>query len=423
MKRQQSVYQSTHEVVPSSLPSWLACLITLSVLTLPGCRKEEKAAPQAPFVAVVEVVQKNVPIYSEWVGALDGNVNAIIRAEVTGYLIKQNYQNGDLVRKGQLLFEIDPRLYEAALDQAKATLDQAKAEVAQREAQWETAKANLDRVKPLVAQTALSQKQLDDVTGAELSTRAAVEAAKAAVGAAQANVKKATIDLGFTKVTSLIDGIAGIANTQVGNLVGPSAIAELTTVSTVNPIRVNVQISEQEYLMAFEGGINKRQDVPLQITLADGTIYPHKGKLAYAGRQIDPRTGTIQVTALFPNPGNKLRPGGFALLKAETTVRKGALLVPQPAVTELQGGYQVAVVGTDDKVDVRSVKVGERVDSLWIITEGLKPGEKVVAEGVQKVKRGMTVKPTPFAPQPNTTTEVPEKPETKPAAPTKTKGR
>ena len=422
--KQQSVHQSPHEVVSSCLPSWLAFLITLSVLTLPGCRKEEKAAPPPPSVAVAEVIQKDVPIYSEWVGALDGNVNAIIRAEITGYLIKQNYNNGDFVKKGQLLFEIDPRLYQAALDQAKAALEQAIADVAQREAQWEVAKANLARVKPLVARNALSQRQLDDTTGAELSARAAVEAAKAAVGTARANVKTAEVNLGFTKVTSLIDGIAGIANAQVGNLVGPSGIAELTTVSTVNPIRVNAQISEKEYLTVFEGTKNRRpQDKLLRITLADGTIYPYKGELAYVQRQIDPRTGTIQFTALFPNPDNKLRPGGFALLTAETTVRKGALLVPQPAVTELQGGYQVAVVGAGDKIDVRSVKVGERVDDLWIITEGLKPGEKVVAEGVQKVKQGMTVKPTPFAPQPKTTTGMPAKPETKPAAPTKTEGR
>ena len=423
--KQQSVYQSTHEVVPSSLPSWLAFLITLSVLTLPGCRKEEKPAPQAPVVAVAEVVQKDVPIYSQWVGALEGNVNAVIRAEVTGYLIKQNYQNGDFVKKGQLLFQIDPRLYEAALDQAKATLDQAVADVAQREALWETAKVNLARVQPLTARKALSQKQLDDTTGAELSARAALEAARANVGAAQANVKKAAIDLGFTRVTSPIDGIAGIANAQVGNLVGPSGIAELTTVSTMNPIRVNVQISEKEYLRVFERTKNRRpQDTPLRITLADETIYPYKGELAYVQRQIDPRTGTIQVTALFPNPDNKLRPGGFALLTVEMTVSKGALLVPQPAVTELQGGYQIAVVGADNKVDVRSVKVGERVDDdLWIITEGLKPGEKVVAEGVQRVKQGMTVKPTPYTPQRKTTTGVPAKPEAKPNAPTKTNGR
>jgi len=207
--------------------------------------------------------------------------------------------------------------------------------------------------------------------------------------------------------------------------VGPSGIAELTTVSTMNPIRVNVQISEKEYLRVFERTKNRRpQDTPLRITLADETIYPYKGELAYVQRQIDPRTGTIQVTALFPNPDNLLRPGGYALLTAETTVSKGALLVPQPAVTELQGGYQLAVVGAGDRIDVRSVKVGERVDDdLWIITEGLKPGEKVVAEGVQRVKQGMTVKPTPYTPQRKTTTGVPAKPEAKPNAPTKTNGR
>lgn len=354
------------------------------LLLLPGCKKEQPAAPPPPEVEVVAVAQKDVPIYSEYVGTADGFVNATIRAQVQGYLIKQNYKEGDLVRKGQVLFEIDPRTFQTALEQANGQL-------AAQQAGWDTTKANLKRIKPLAAQKAVSLKDLDDATGAE-------QAAHAAVIAAQAGVDKAKLDLGFTKVTSLIDGIAGIAKAQIGNLVGPGATEELTTVSTVNPIKVYVQVSEQEYMKAM--GKN-RQAVrkSLELIFSDGSVYPHKGEFAFADRQVDVQTGTIKVAALFPNPGNLLRPGQFAKLRVMTEMKKGALLIPQRAVSEVQGRYMVAVIGPENKADIRTVQVAEQIGSDRIISEGLNPGEKVVAEGIQKVKQDQPVNPKPFEPQ------------------------
>ena len=346
-----------------------------------GCGKRKEAAPQAPPVEVTEVVQKDVPVVIEWVAATDGSVNASIRPQVSGYLIKQNYKEGDFVRKGQVLFQIDPRLFQAALDQAQGQL-------AQQQASWTTAKANLDRIKPLAAQNAVSRKDLDDATGQEQSAYASVLSARAAVD-------KAKLDLGFTRVTSLIDGVAGIAKAQIGDLVGSSQATELTTVSTVDPIKVYVPVSEQQYLKATEGGRKKTKSV-LELVLSDGSVYPHTGEFTFADRQVDPSTGTIKVASLFPNPHNLLRPGQFAKVRATIGTRKGALLVPQRAVTELQGSYLVAVVGPGNKIDMRPVEVGERVDSLWVISKGLKPGEKVVVEGGQKVKQGMPVIPKPF---------------------------
>jgi membrane fusion protein, multidrug efflux system len=354
--------------------------VSLLVIFAAGCAKEEKAAPQAPEVEVVDVVQKDVPVYSEWVGTTDGLVNATIRAQVTGYLITQNYKDGDMVKKGQVLFEIDPRLFQAALDQAKSQL-------VQQQARWDTAKANLKRIKPLAAQNAVSKRDLDNAVGTE-------EATHALVLEAQAAVDKAKLNLGFTKLTSPIDGIAGIAQAQIGNLVGPGQIEQLTTVSTVDPIKVYVPVSEQDYLKAMDKG-RTNQKLPLELILADGSIYPQKGEIAYADRQVDMKTGTIRVAAIFPNPGNLLRPGQFARIRATNKIRNGALLVPQRAVTELQGSYQVAVVGMDNKASIRPVKVAERIGSLWIITEGLRPGERVVAEGIQKVREGMPVIPKP----------------------------
>ncbi|HZV81632.1 MAG TPA: efflux RND transporter periplasmic adaptor subunit [Geobacteraceae bacterium] len=361
---------------------------------------------------MTKVVQKDVPISKEWVGSLDGSVNAVIRPQVAGYLIKQNYREGDLVRKGQVLFEIDPRTFKAALDQAKAQL-------AQQKARHDTAMANLARIRPLAQKNAVSQKDLDDAVGAELSGRAAAEAAQAAVEEAQLN-------LGFTSITSPVDGIAGIAKAQLGDLVGPNMQTELTSVSTVNPIKVYVNISEQEYLRLTESGIDPDK-LPLQLILANGSVYPHKGRLALADRQIDPTTGTFKVGALFDNPGNKLRPGGYGLVRAMTSVRQGALLVPQRAVTDLQGKMLVAVVGADNKVDIRGVKVAERIGSDWIIEEGLKPGDQVVVEGTQKVKPEMVVNPKPFDPEaaakaaaakaPTPAQGAAVKPEAKPATP------
>jgi membrane fusion protein (multidrug efflux system) len=379
--------------------------VSLLVIFAAGCAKEEKAAPQAPEVEVVDVVQKDVPIYAEWVGTTDGLVNATIRAQVTGYLIKQNYKEGDIVKKGQVLFEIDPRPFQA-------TLDQSKGELALQQAQWDTAKANLKRIRPLAEQNAVSQRDLDNSVGLEQATHAAVLSAQAAV-------EKAKLDLGFTRITSPIDGIAGIAKAQIGDLVGPGKIDELTTVSTVDPIKVYVPISEQEYLKAMQKGATETQKLPLELVLSDGSTYPQKGEIAFADRQVDVKTGTIMVATVFPNPGNLLRPGQFARIRAVTTIRNGALLVPQRAVTEIQGKYMIAVVGPDNKADIRQVKVGERVDSQWVINEGLKPGDRVVAEGIQKVKKDMLVTPKPVSAGSEATSAPSGKAEEKPTVPEK----
>ena len=358
-----------------------AIAVFLAALLAGGCGKKEQAAPPPPVVEVVTVVQKDVPIYKEWVGVMDGYVNAVIRPQVLGYLIKQDYREGDLVKKGQVLFEIDPRTFQAALDQAKGIL-------AQQKARHVTAKANLARIRPLAAKNAVSQKDLDDAVGLELSTRSSVEAA-------QASVEEAQLNLGFTRITSPIDGIAGIAKAQIGNLVGPSNPTELTSVSTVNPIKVYINISEREYLLASEH-IKSLEAIPLELVLADGSVYPYKGKFDMVDRQVDPTTGTLKLGTIFPNPNNKLRPGGYGILRAQTDMKKGALLIPQRSVTDMQGKLLVAVVGADNKVTIRPVKVAERIGSDWIIEEGLKPGEKVVVEGTQKVKPDMVVSPKPF---------------------------
>jgi membrane fusion protein (multidrug efflux system) len=379
----------------------------LALLLAAGCGKERKAAPPPPpAVEVTQVVRKDVPIYSEWVGTADGLVNATIRAQVTGYLMKQNYVEGEPVRAGQVLFEIDPRTFQAAVDGAKGAL-------AQAEARWATAKANLDRVKPLAEKNAVSKKDLDDNIGAELSGRAAVTSAKAQLDEAQLN-------LGFTRITSPIAGIAGIAKAQIGNLVGPGQVQELTTVSTVDPIKVYFSVSEQEYMDfrkdAGKGGKSSQEEaraIPLEMILAGGTVYPHSGRLSVGDRQVDVKTGTLRLGALFPNPGNLLRPGQYALIRATMSTKKGALLVPQRAVTEMQGKFLVAVVGADNVVDVRMVTPAERIGSQWIIDKGLNPGETIVAEGVQKVKSGVRVRPTPLA------AEGAAKPAAPPAAPAK----
>ncbi len=376
----------------------IVCLLW-GVLSTVGCKdkKEAAAPPPPPIVEVVPVAVRDVPIYQEWVGALDGNVNAVIRPQVSGYLIKQNYSEGQTVKKGQVLFEIDPRTFQAVLNQAKGALNQAKGDLARAEAAYATAKADLARVKPLAAKNAVSQKDLDDATGKELGTHASVEAGKAAVVAAEANVESAQLNLEFTKITSPVAGIAGIAKTQLGNLVGPSSPQELTTISSVNPIKAYINVSEREYLSIRDTGHNM-EEVPLQLILADGSVYPRKGKIALADRQIDLTTGTLKVGSLFPNPDGILRPGGFAMVRALMSEEKGALLVPQRAVSDIQGKYLVAVVGSDNKVDIRQVKVGARIGSDWIISEGLKPGETVVAEGTQKVRAGVMVNPKPFSP-------------------------
>lgn len=381
--------------------------ILMSLAVIVGCSKGPAEAPPPPVVEVMTVIQKDVPVYREWVGTLDGMVNAVIRAQVQGYLIKQNYREGDQVRKGQVLFEIDPRTFQASLEQAKGQLEA-------QQARWTTAKANLARVKPLAEQNAVSKKDLDDSIGAEHSARAAVLSAQAAVD-------KAQLDLNFTKIVSPIDGIAGLAKAQIGNLVGPGGTEELTTVSTVNPIKVYIQVSEQEYLQSGANVERRRIDKEFAgLILADGSTYSHRGAFGFADRQVDVKTGTIRVAAIFPNPNNFLRPGQYGRVRVATSIHKGALLVPQRAVIEIQGKYMVAVVGADNKADMRPVKPGERIDTLWVILEGLKPGESVVVEGIQKVRQGMPVTPKAYKEIPAKPEAKPEtKPEEKPQAPSK----
>jgi membrane fusion protein (multidrug efflux system) len=363
-----------------------AIVAVLMAALCAGCehRAASAAPPPAPVVKVAPVIQKDVPLEGQWVGTLDGYVNAQIQPQVSGYLIRQGYREGGLVRKGQVLFEIDPRPFQAALDQAKGQL-------AQAEAQMANADLNVKRDIPEAQAHAIPQSQLDTDTQA-------LRGAKAAIATDQAAVEQATLNLGYTKVRSLIDGIAGIATVQVGNLVGPSTA--LTSVSQVNPIKVYFPISEQEYLrMGAPGSVDwltHASRIPLQLNLADGSTYPYRGRIIFADRQVNPQTGTIQVVGTFPNLKNLLRPGQYARVRALTQILQGALLVPQAAVTQLQGNYQVVVVGPDNRAQIRTVQVGPTVGSLWVISAGLKPGERVVVVGTEKVKDGELVKPTPY---------------------------
>ena len=386
---------------PGSLPSRFSTvhpflgliLIILLAFCVSGCgeKKQGPVGVEVPEVDLANVIQKDVPIYSEWVGTTDGLVNAKIRAQISGYLLKQNYREGSLLKKGDLLFEIDPRPFKAALDQADGLLDQAKARLGKTE-------LDVKRYTPLAKEGAVSKQELDDAIQANL-------AAKASVHSAQAAVEQARLNLGFTKITSPIDGIAGAANAQIGDLVGPQS-NDLTTVSTTDPIKVYFSLSEREYLN-FAEKINA-SDLPdatereanLDMILANDSVYPFKGKLSYADRQVDVKTGTIRVAALFPNTRNILRPGQFARIRGLIETRENALLVPQRSVTELQGSFQLAVVGSDNKVQIRPIKTGGRIDNLWIINEGVKPGERVIVEGIQKVAEGQVVKPKTVAPGP-----------------------
>ena len=379
-------------------------IATVILLGSVGCGKSDQPQARPPEVEVVQVEQKDVPIWNEWVGTLDGLVNAQIRPQVTGYLLRQTYQEGSFVRKGQLLFEIDPRTFQAALDQTKAQLANAEQQLAQAEANQVKAQLDVNRYIPLVKEQAVTQQDLDNAVQANLAAQAQVRAAKAQIDAAKAQVAAAQLNLGFTKIVSLIDGIAGVAQAQIGDLVGPTSL--LTTVSTLDPIKVYFPVSEKGYLNYIKENpdaakrAEQERQLGLEMILADGSRYPHEGSFSFADRQVDVKTGTLRLQGLFPNPGNILRPGQFARVRAITTTKKGALLVPQRAVTEMQGSYQVAVVGKDNKVSIRPVKVGERVGSLWIVQEGLKPGERVVAEGIQRVRADMTVNPKPLKAMP-----------------------
>ncbi len=368
------------------------------VLIFAGCEDKAKEAqklalatpPPPPVVEYVLVSQQDVPIYDEWVGTLNGMVNAQILAQVTGYLVKQDYREGEQVKKGQLLYQIDPRTFQASLDQAKGNL-------ARQEALLTTTRLDMQRIQRLLPENAVSVRDRDNAVGREAQAQAEVAAAKAAVESAQ-------LALGFTRILSPIDGIAGMSQTQLGNLVGPgSANAVLTTVSTVDPIKAFIPLSEQQYMrFAREEKKDAAENghIPLELILADGTKYPQPGKFFFADRQVDVKTGTIQVAVLFPNPTQILRPGQFARVRAATKIKRGALLVPQRSVTEMQGRKLVAVVKLDNTVDIRSVKPAETVGSMWVIDEGLHPGDRVIAEGIQKVRPGSKVDPKPFAEPP-----------------------
>jgi membrane fusion protein (multidrug efflux system) len=353
-------------------------------------------------VEVIEAVQKDVPITKDWVATLDGYVNAQVRAQVTGLLLKQNYINGSYVRRDTPLFEIDPRPFQAALDQANGNLAQAEADLQRAQAQLGKTELDVARYTPLAKESAISQQELDDAVQANLAAKAQVEQAKAAIESSRAAVEAAKLNLGFTKISSPIDGVVAIATAQVGDFVGPQA-APLTTVSTLDPILAIITPSEQEYLATMNRAANDRvkEDVLIrklewQLKLADGTTFPHKGQFYAIDRQIDVKTWAIQVKIQFQNPGNVLRPGGFGIVSTVTRIQRGALLVPQRAVNELQGGYRVAVVDPENKAGIRSVRMGQKVGSWWIVDEGIKPGERVVAEGVQQVQDGAQVTPKPY---------------------------
>ena len=445
-------------VIPIAVVAVLAiiALITIATKSTDGV----KAAPRPLDVEVVKVQQEDVPVYSEWIGTTEGLVNADIKAQVTGYLLRQDYKEGSFVKKGELLFEIDPRPFQAVLDQAngqlaqfQGQLEQANSQVVQAEAQVaqansqllqaqaQLAQSNASQVKtqldvnkyaPLAEQKAVTQQDYDNAAQANVVAKAEVEASQARVEAARAQLRvanaqiltakattktanglienaKATIrtaelNLSFTRIVSPIDGIAGLAQTQVGDLVQPNNPNSplLTTISTVDPIKVYFTISEQQYLAFTKLNlIDARQGasvakIELELILADGTTYPQKGNFYYADRQVDQKTGAIRIAGLFPNPGNILRPGQFGRVRAVTATKDSALLVPQRAVSQLQGGYQVAVVGNDNKIEIRAIKLGEHSGPMWIVEDGLKPGETVVVEGIQRVRPGVVVNPKPY---------------------------
>jgi RND family efflux transporter MFP subunit len=398
-----------------------AMLVGVSLASTAGCTSRTSAAGAAapPDVEVAAVQRKDVPINREWIGTLDGMVNAAIQAQATGYLLTQDYAEGSFVRKGQLLFQIDPRPLQAAADQAEGQLAQAKAQLGQAnaglvlaQAQLASAEANQykaqldeERYIPLAQQQAITQQDLDNARQSNRSqkaqvaaaqaqvetARAQIEAAKASVTAATAAVETARVNLGFTKLVSPIDGVAGVATVQVGNLVGPASSA-VTTVSTLDPIKANFTVSEQEYLSLTRRDTTMNQ-LQLELVLSDGTVLPQKGRFSFADRQVNSSTGAIQLTGLFPNPGNRLRPGQYAKVRASIGIRTGALLVPQRAVNEMQGNYSVAVVDPNNTVRFSVVKVGDRIGSDWIVEDGLKPGERVVADGLFKIAPGAPVNP------------------------------
>jgi RND family efflux transporter MFP subunit len=362
--------------------------LALSVTLLEACNtsKASPAPPPPPEVSVITVHPEKVSLSTEWIATLDGYVNAQIRPQVPGYLIRRDYEEGAIVRKDQVMFEIDPRPFEAALAQAQARVGEAQAQLGRTE-------RDLERDRPLAAQRAIAQSQLDNDIQANLAAEAAIKSATAAVDTARLN-------LGFTKVTSLVTGVAAIATGQIGDLVGPTTL--LTTVSQIDPIKAYFPLGEQDYLR-MAGRINARtskqpwtEQTGLTLLLADGSVYPEQGSFLAADREIDPKTGTIRICAVFPNPTHKLRPGEYGRVRAETETVDDAILVPQRAVVELQGSYQLRIVTPDNRLTTRTVTLGERAGNRWIVTEGVKPDERVVVEGAQ-ARDGALVNPKPFA--------------------------
>jgi len=373
-----------------------------SILILDGCGGKAAAPPSAPpMVEVVSVEQRDVPIYGEWIGTLDGLTNAAVIAQVSGYLLKQGYQEGAFVQKGQLLFEIDPRPFQAVLDQALGQLAQTKAQLANAEAVQRRTELDVNKYTPLVKEQAASQQDFDNAVQNNLAAKATVATAEAQIQSAEAAVETARINLDFTRLVAPIDGIAGQAQLQVGALVNPNS-GPVTSVSTVDPIKVFFTVGEPQYLAwrkrfpTESSRLAADKSLRLQLILADGSVYAHEGSFYFADRQVNESTGAIRLAGLFSNPGNILRPGGYGKVRAVIRTQEGALLVPQRAVSELQGGYQVAVVDAEDKVNIRTVTVGDSTGSEWVISDGLKPGERIVAEGVQKVRQGSHVTPKPF---------------------------
>jgi membrane fusion protein (multidrug efflux system) len=383
-----------------------AVLPAVSLLLISGCKPAGPppgaAGPQGPLpVQAVQAMQQDVPVTGQWVANTDGYVNAQIQPQVSGYLIQQDYKEGSAVHKGQVLFEIDPRPLQAVLDQALGQLAQAKSQVAQAQAQLELATINVKRDTPLAQAHAIAQSQLDNDTQTQAVDKAAVATAQAAVTSAQASVETAQLNLGFTKVRSLIDGVAGQATLQVGNLVNTTSV--LTTVSQLNPIKAFFYISEQEYLALTERAkasgksdlLSSGNAVPLKLTLTNGQVYPETGHIVFVDRSVSAQTGSIRIAAAFANPNNLLRPGQFGRITANTDTLHNAVLVPQRAVTELQGMHQVIVVGPDNTAHITNVKLGQQVGPNVVISSGLAAGQTVITEGLDKVKDGMKVQPQP----------------------------
>jgi membrane fusion protein, multidrug efflux system len=359
----------------------ILCTSALGLATLAGCSsKEEKPAPPPPGVTVASVLQKDVPIHQEWVGTTVGNVDAEIRPKVEGFLLSRLYTEGSYVTQGQPMFQLDKRQAQAAVEQATGNLERARAALAQ-------AQIDVHRYTPLVAQKAVSQAELDKATSME-------RAATASVDADQAALDNAKLNLGWTTVTAPISGIAGVAKVGIGDLMTPTTV--MTTVSSVNPIYVDINIAEQDYMRFTREKSNNTKSQNLELILGDGSVFPNRGKVLFVNREVDSRTGTIQVRGEFANPGNVLRPGQYARVRAVTELRKSALLIPQQSVLELQGVYQVGVVSADNKVSIKIVKLGPLFGDMWVVESGLQPGDNVIVDGLQRVKTGMTVAPTPF---------------------------